>query len=188
MIHRFLEFMKGLKLKCIESVEFPSVYLRCDGTGVTKWQAPGGETVNSQYFPPSDFEVFYIFPVEMPPSPVSQNAYKVVIESQRFENVFIRMDSKGMSHFDGTGGGEVNCQYTAESYEIFFMEQVGGHYSFRSVQFPHCFIRFDGKGINQKLDNGGGTVNCQWYDDPDEPAPRPYEAFIVEHPYWTNMK
>lgn len=192
MIHRFLtKFMTDLHsiLKCIESVEFRNVYLRCDGTGVTKWEGPGGGTVNCQYFPPDGFEVFYIYPVEMPPSLASQNTYKVVIESQSFKNVFIRMDSKGMSHFDGPGGGEVNCQYTAGSYEIFFMEQVGldSRYSFRSVQFPHCYLRLDGNGIHRKLDNGGGIVNCQWYDDPSKSVPRPYETFYVEHP-WTNMK
>lgn len=43
----------------IESVEFPGVFLRMDGTGVTKPVAPGGGVVNCQ-FGVSTWEKFYL--------------------------------------------------------------------------------------------------------------------------------
>lgn len=183
MICRFLEWINGLKVKSLRSVNFPDVYLRCDGTGVVQYKPAGGGTVNCQYKPPKDWEKFYIYPVEMAPSlaPQSTRTYKVVIESAHFRNVFIRMDSQGMSQSMGPGGGEVNCQYTAKSWaELFFLRQeTNGNYSFRSVQFPHCYIRLDGTGVHSQSGPGGGTVNCQYYDDPSAPA-LSYERFYME--------
>lgn len=169
MISRFLERMNGLKRKSLRSVPFPDVYVRCHGSG----------TVNCQYKPPGEWQYFYIYPVEMTPSSAVESTYKVVIESAHFRNVFIRLDSKGMSHFQGPGGGEVNCQFTPASYEIFIVKQEnnGGH-SFRSVPFPHCYIRLDGTGVTQHTSGGGGTVNCQWYGLSESPGS--YETFYIE--------
>ena len=174
--------MNGLKLKSLRSVFFSDVYLRCDGTGVVQYEPAGGGTVNCQYKPPSTWERFYIYPVEMAPSLASQTTYKVVIESAHFRNVFICMDSKGMSHPMGPGGGEVNCQFTARSWELYFLRpETNGSYSFRSVQFPHCYIRLDGTDVHSPLGPGGGTVNCQYYDDPSAPlAASTWEIFHVE--------
>ena len=180
MIRRFLERMNGLKLKSLRSVNFPDVYLRCDGTGLVQFKAAGGGTVNCQYKPPKHKESFYIYPAEMAPSLAPQTTYKVVIESAQFRNVFIRMDSKGMSQFKGPGGGKVNCQFTTRSFELFFLRQeTNGDYSFRSVRFPHCYIRLDGTGVQSYSASGGGTVNCQYYDDPSAPA-LSYERFYLE--------
>lgn len=180
MISRFLERMNGLKKKSLRSVAFPHVYLRCDGTGVTRWERPGGGTVNCQYKPPSLWESFYIYPVEMAPSLASQTTYKVVIESAQFRHVFIRMDSQGMNHSMGPGGGEVNCQFTVSPWEFFYLRrETNGSYSFRNVQFPHCYIRLDGRGVDSCLEPGGGIVNCQYYDDPSAPAST-WESFHLE--------
>ena len=172
--------MNGLKKKSLRSVEFPNVYLGCDGTRVTHWQGPGGGTVNCQYKPPSPWESFYIYPVEMAPSLAPQTTYKVVIESVKFRQVFIRMDSKGMHSFIYTGGGEVNCQFTASSWESYFLRQeTNGVVSFRHVQFPHLYIRLDGTGVHSWSSSGGGTVNCQYYDNPSS-ASSSWESFHLE--------
>ena len=165
MISRFLERMNGLKIKSLRSVPFPDVYVRCDGEGVTECTGTGGGTVNCQYKPPGSYEGFYIYPVEMTPSSALESTCKVVIESVHFKNVFIRLDSKGMSYSQGPGRSEVNCQFTAGSYERYIVKQEtnGGH-SFRSVEFPHCYIRLDGTGVTQQEGAGSGTVNCQWYE------------------------
>ena len=180
MICRFLERMNGLKLKSLRSVNFPNVYLRCDGRGVVQYKSAGGGTVNCQYKPPLGWESFYIYPVEMAPSLAPQTTHKVVIESAQFRRVFIRMDGKGMSKGRSSGGGKVNCQFLARSFELYHLRQeTNGSYSFRSVQFPHCYIRLDGTGVDSGSDGGGGTVNCQYYDDPFTPASK-WESFYVE--------
>ena len=179
MITRFLQFMNCYKLKSLRSSAFPDVYVRCDGSGVTKFTGPGGGTVNCQYKPPRGWENFYIYPVEVTPSLALEGTCKVEIKSASFKNVFIRLDSKGMSQFAGAGGGEVNCQFSARSYERFFLKkEVNGSYSFRSVRFPHCYIRLDGSGVHSHSAGGGGIVNCQWYDKSKPPGA--YELFNVE--------
>ncbi|KAL9981099.1 hypothetical protein ACROYT_G009758 [Oculina patagonica] len=186
MIYRFLEFMNCLKIKSVRSVKFPDVYLRCDGRGVTSYSASGGGTVNCQYKPPRAYEKFYIYPVEMPPSLVlDSGTYKVAIQSTAFNNVFIRLNSKGMSQPESSGGGEVNCQYTARTSERYFLEQVSKSpliVAFRSVQFPHCYIRLDGRGVDSPSVGGGGTVNCQYYPDPSSspPSKDAWERFYME--------
>lgn len=180
MISRFLVRMNGLKIKLIRSVPFPDVYVRCYGGEVTKPKNAGGGNVNCQYKPPNSWEHFHIYPVEMTPSLAVEKICKVVIESAHFRNVFIRMDSKGMSQFESPGGGgEVNCQAYPGPYEMFFFkEEEDGSYSFRSVQFPHCYIRLDGRRVTAWSGGGGGTVNCQWYDFSTPPGS--WERFHVE--------
>ena len=185
MIYRFLEFMNSLKVKSLRSFAFPNVYVRCDGSGVTEHVPSGGGTVNCQYKPPGPFEKFYICPVEVTPSLAAESHYKVEIQSASFSDVLIRLDGRGMSHFDGNGGGLVNCQYTASTFERFYLQrESNGCYSFRSVQFPHCYIRLDGENVNSWSGSGGGTVNCQLYDTPPFPtSPTPvgsHETFYVE--------
>ena len=157
MISRFLGFMNCLKLKSLRSVAFPNVYVRCDGSGVTEHVPSGGGTVNCQYKPPGPGEKFYICPVEVTPSLAAESHYKVEIQSASFSDVFIRLDGRGMSHFDGNGGGLVNCQHTAGTFERFYLQESNGSFSFRSVQFPHCYIRLDG----EKFIHGPEVVEVQ---------------------------
>ena len=158
---------------------FPNVYVRCDGSGVTKFSESGGVTVNCQYRPPGPDEIFYIYPVEMTPSSTPVSHCKVEIQSANFSDVFIRLDGRGMSHFDGNGGGLVNCQYTAGTFESFYLQREShGSYSFRSVQFPHCYIRLGGENVHSSSGSGGGTVN--WYETPSPTPVVSQEKFYVE--------
>ena len=155
MISRFLGFMNCLKLKSLRSFAFPNVYVRCDGSGVTEHVPSGGGTVNCQYKPPGPFEKFYICPVEVTPSLAPVSHCKVEIQSTNFSDVFIRLDGRGMSHFEGDGRGMVNyCQFTAGLHERFYLQpESNGCYSFRSVQFPHCYIRLDDTVFHQHTRN-----------------------------------
>ena len=188
MIYRFLEFMNEITTKSLKSAapSFPGVYVRCDGQGVTSFQSNGAGTVNCQYQPPGVWEQFYIYPVEVPPSlAVTPGPFKVVIESKAFQNVFIRLDGQNMTQFESNGGGVVNCQYDAFSWEIYYLETLSTStpsvFAFRSVQYPHCYIRLDGNGVHSYSSNGGGTVNCQWYSDPSTspPAANSWESFNI---------
>ena len=178
MISRFLHRMNGLKLKTLRSVAFPDVYVRCDGSGTTEWSGSGSGAVNCQYKPPRAWEKFYIYPVEMNPSLALENTCKVVIESAKWKNVFIRLDSKGMNHFDGNGGGDVNCQFTALSWEVFVLrKESNGGCSFQNAHFTHCYIRLDGRGVHSQANGGCGIVNCQYYSSR---PPKEWETFYIE--------
>ena len=63
-------------------------------------------------------------------------------------------------------------------------QEANGSYSFRSVRFPHCYIRLDGSGVFFWLERGGGTVNCQYYDDPSAPAST-WESFLCGRTFVT---
>ena len=91
----------------IESVQFPNVFLRMDGNGVTSTTGPGGGTVNCQYgaFAWEKFKI----------AKLSDGYY--TIESVQFPNVFLRMDGNGVTSTTGPGGGTVNCQYGAFAWE-----------------------------------------------------------------------
>ena len=109
MIFRFPERMNGMKIKSIRSARFPNVYLRCDGKEATEPTVGGAGIVNCQYKPPDLCERYFVYPVEMTPSLALHSTCTVVIESAHFRNVFIRMDSKGMSQFELLGADEVTA-------------------------------------------------------------------------------
>jgi len=179
MISRFLERTDGLKPKTLRSVAFPDVYVRCDGRAVTQWLGPGSGIVNCRYKPAMGFERFYIYPVEINPSRADECAYKVVIESAKWKNVYIRLGSKGMKHFDSEGGGEVNCQFNPGAWEVFVLQkESNGGYSFRSDHFTQCYIRLDGREVHSEKKGGNGTVNCQYYNTGI--PPKEWETFYIE--------
>ena len=181
MIPRFYERMNGLKQVTIRSFAFPDVYMRCDGSKMVTYTRSGGGTVNCQYKPAGTYEGYYLYPVGMKSSLAPPDSkYPVTILSACFKNVYIRMDGSKMTKYKGQGGGGVvNCQYDAFTYESFYLRnEEDGTVSFQSVQFPHCFLSLDGTDVTKHTDAGGGVVNCQYYDNPDAPAAL-YERFRI---------
>jgi hypothetical protein len=98
----------------IESAQWPGVFLRMDGTGVTSPDGAGGGVVNCQ-FTAGAYEKFNI---------VNQADGTVNIESAQWPGVFLRMDGTGVTSPEGAGGGVVNCQFTAGAYEKFNIVNV----------------------------------------------------------------
>lgn len=94
----------------IWSVAFPKAFLRMDGSGVTQFTAPGAGTVNAQGYVGA-WERFQLRPVG--------SDLRVNIESAAFPGVFLRMDGSGITKPSGPGGGKVNCQFGAHSWEQF---------------------------------------------------------------------
>jgi hypothetical protein len=136
----------------ISSVQFPGVYLRMDGTGVTESLNSGGGTVNCQYGA-SGWETFQI----------QWQAGGINIESVQFPGVYLRMDGTGVTESLNSGGGTVNCQYGASGWETFTLEwRPDGTVAIASLQFPGVYLRMDGTGVTASLNSGGGTVNCQY--------------------------
>lgn len=177
MIFNFFHSMLNLQPKYIRSAYFSDVYIRCCCSDVESFTSAGRGVVNCQYKPPQAWEKFYIYPVELC---VAGGHCKVVIESAQWPNRFIRMDARKMKTFDGPGGGIVNCQYGARSFEVFIMHKwSSGVVTFRSNRFPHCYMRLDGRNVYSWQDSGSGTVNCQYYDDITK-LPLEWEQFYLE--------
>ncbi|KAI6648050.1 Extracellular metalloprotease [Oopsacas minuta] len=176
MIRRFYKRANALNSVTIRSAKFPDVYLRCDGSKVDKFTGPGSGVVNCQYKPDEEWELFHIYPIAMKPSLAPPSEFPVHILSAEWDNVYIRMDGSGMDKPNASGGGCVNCQYGARSYEQFYYRSEGnggldGKFSFRSIYFPHCYLRLDGTNVVAHTGPGGGTVNCQYYDNPSSALP-----------------
>ena len=143
-----------------ESVQFPGVYLRMDGNGVTALATVGG-TVNC-HFGALPWEMFKL-------NCVDTTSCSYSIESVAFPGVYLRMDGNGVTAPGSHGGGTVNCHFGAVlSYEKFKLEYYNnGAFSIQSVQFPGVYLRMDGNGVTA-LATVGGTVNCQYGDGPYE--------------------
>ena len=137
----------------IQSVEFPNVFLRLDGSGVTKSNAAGVGTVNCQ-FTAGPYEKFIL------------RAYgpdQFSIESLQFPNVFLRMDGSQVTSPQGAGSGTVNGQFGAGPFERFVLRQdTDGQYTIQSVQFPQAFLRMDGSSVKSPTAPGSGVVNAQY--------------------------
>src|SRR5437868_1985794 len=105
----------------LESVAFPKVSLRMDGSTLTSSAGSGGGKVNCQYGEAA-YEMFYVR---------DQPDGSVALESAAFPNVFLRMDGSTVKSYSGPGGGTVNCQYGAPGlYEKFFLALGDQHLNF----------------------------------------------------------
>lgn len=85
-------------------------------------------------------------------------------ESAAFPGVFLRMDANGIVGPVAPGGGVVNCQAYAGSWERFqFIQQPDGTTAINSVAFPKAYLRMDGTNVTKFMGSGGGVVNCQGF-------------------------
>lgn len=149
----------------ISSTKFPNIFLRMDGSTVHKFTGAGGGTVNCQ-FGAHSWEQFNLVP---------QTDGTVAIESAAFPRVFLRMDGHGVCRTTGPGGGKINCQFDAHSWEKFkLVRQSDGTVAIESAAFPGVFLRMDGTGVSEFTGPGGGTVNCQH-------SVGPFETFRIMH-------
>jgi len=138
----------------IGSRNYPNVYLRMDGTGVTAATDNGSGKVNCQYMAGSS-EKYKIR---------AQADGSFALESAAFPNVFLRLDGRGVTTQTTNGGGMVNCQLGPpgpyEKYQA--RAQADGSFSFESAAFPNVFLRLVGTGVTAATATGGGLVNAQF--------------------------
>ncbi|MDP9865780.1 MULTISPECIES: papain-like cysteine protease family protein [Streptosporangium] len=100
----------------LESVAFPNVYLRMDGSAVTAYTSSGGGTVNCQYGGAGPYEKFRV---------VNRDYDLVSLQSVAFPNVYLRMDGYLVNVYSSAGSGTVNCQYTGDGpNEMFVLDAV----------------------------------------------------------------
>ena len=155
--------MPNLLKVTISCPSFPDVYLRMDGRGVTAPVAPGGGVVNCQYGA-YGWEQFTLVP---------QADGTVAIQSVAYPGVYLRLDGREVTQPVGPGAGVVNCQFGVGAWEKFRMEpQPDGTVAFASAAFPGVYLRMDGRDVKERMDNGGGIVNCQ-------SGAGPWEKFVV---------
>jgi phospholipase C len=170
----------------IQSVRFPSAFLRMDGSNVTQFQGEGSGTVNCQFYErgtlpnssdPGNYEVFNLFPIPGAPSG------GFAIYSANFRSAFLRIDGSNVTQFQAGGSGTINCQYynspwmypTVGDYEFLILTQVivrnlpQDVYYIRSGPFQNVFLRIDGSSVSQSQGGGSGTVNCQYYSSGTSP-------------------
>ena len=60
----------------------------------------------------------------------------VQIESVQWPGVFLRLDGRNVTKPDGNGGGVVNAQNGAGSYEVFTIKCSGAVATIESKEFP----------------------------------------------------
>jgi hypothetical protein len=98
----------------IESLAFPGVFLRMDGSDVTQPEGAGAGTVNCQSGA-STWERSRL---------TEQTDGTVQIASAAFPGVFLRLDGTGLTQPRAAGGGTANCQFGAGSWERFRLEEA----------------------------------------------------------------
>jgi len=127
----------------IQSVQFPNRYVRLDGQGVTSFTGTGGGTVNTQTYI-GTYETYTL---------VANANGTVSFKSTVFNDVFLRLDATGVTAGQNlaSGGGTVNAQFTARSYEQFkIVKKAGaagtyqGIVGIESAAFPGRYLRLDG--------------------------------------------
>ena len=160
-------------IKTLRSVRYPSVYVRCDPKGVDDYAPDGDGVVNCQHEPPRSLERFCIFPRTIAPSLATQETlHRTVIESEKKENVFLRIDGQGLDAPADYGAGVVKCQFGARGLETYLIKEEDGKevYSIISARNTHYRIRVDGRGNDRDLPYGGGEVKVQYFHSIDDPA------------------
>jgi hypothetical protein len=138
--------------KAIQGADFPGVFLRLAGQGVTDGNSSGG-VVNCQ-FGVGPFETFDL---------QAQPGGTFSFASTAFPNVYLRVDGRGLTSPRDGGGGAVNAQFDITDSARFRLEpRDNGTVAIGSVSFPNVYLRMDGSGVTQSVSPGGGTVNAQY--------------------------
>jgi hypothetical protein len=113
----------------LRSVRFSSAFLRIDGSGLTQLEGSGGGTVNCQYYGSGVYPVGDGSNTEV--LIVGQQTIGGVvyysIQSNAYQNAFLRMDGSQVNWLSPNGSGTVNCQFypsgsgptSTQAYELF---------------------------------------------------------------------
>ncbi|RUP16857.1 hypothetical protein BC936DRAFT_139505 [Jimgerdemannia flammicorona] len=94
---------------------------------------------------------------------VEQQPRLVTIESAAFPGVYLRMSAENLTKPVDTGGGTVNCQFTADPFEQFRLaKKPEGTVSIESNKWRGAFLRIDGRFVSRSSSDGAGVVNAQF--------------------------
>ena len=90
------------QLIVIESASAENIFIRMNGSRITKFEAPGGGEVNCKYGA-GETEMYYLKEEE------EDEGYS--FKSKAYPNCYIRIDGRRVDPQSTDGGGVVNCQY-----------------------------------------------------------------------------
>jgi hypothetical protein len=136
-----------MTLVAIRSVASPDHYVGLDANGVTQFTPSGGGQVKTPTYV-ATYETFFL---------QRNDDGTVSFKSTVFNDVYIRLDGSNVPKDTKIppGGGVVNGQYTAHSWEKFRIHKKDSEYhqykavvGIESAAFPGRFLRLDGhKGV-----------------------------------------
>ena len=128
-------------------------YLGMNGSGITRAFSSGVGSLfcsNDPNSPSNPALQFYI-------TPVAEDTNIYTIQSVAYPGVYLRMDGSGLTGYTGPGGGVVNCQFGAASYEkfriVYNADKYAGMFSIGSQVFSFVYLRVDGEN---------SVINCQY--------------------------
>ena len=113
-LERFVIEPQGGDIVCIRSGRYPSVYLHMDGRGITQPMPGGGGGKVRCQLGVTNWARLRVH---------TKSDGTVAFESVQFPNVYMRMDGHNITQFSGDGGGIVNCQFGASTWEHFRIKQ-----------------------------------------------------------------
>ena len=105
-------------------------YLGMNGSGITGPFSSGVGRLfcsNDPNSPSNPALQFYI-------TPVAEDTNIYTIQSVAYPGVYLRMDGSGLTGYTESGGGVVNCQFGAASYEKFWIVY--------NRSWLHCFCSY----------------------------------------------
>ena len=139
----------------IRSASIPDSYLRLDGRKVPTAQ-PGKDAVGGTVDLERD-----VGPLETLLLHANDDG-TTSIQVSSLDNIYLRLDAKGLKARASNGGGVVSCQRGIGPLTKFHIEpQADGSNALQSVASPGVYLRVDTNGKADK-DGGTGIVNCQW--------------------------
>lgn len=136
------------QLVAIQPVQFAGWSLELYGNSVVTPLATGAGSVSTISPRPSDYSALWLS---------TQAGGSATFESAASPNVFLRMDGSGVGAAMEAGGGTVNGQLGAGSWETFRIEDQGnGTVAIASTAFENAYLRVDAR------DEYHPVVNCHY--------------------------
>ncbi|KAI9782562.1 MAG: hypothetical protein M1839_004806 [Geoglossum umbratile] len=87
----------------------------------------------------------------------------ISIRSATFPSTYLRLDGRGITKFNNSGSGRVDCQSYVGSYEILKLDKHSDNtFGIRSATFANVYLRLDAEKFKKSSGKGGGNVNCQF--------------------------
>jgi len=140
----------------IRSNNFNNVFLRVDGSNCSPNNVKCGH-VNAQFTSGAWEKWVFQMRVDKPGT--------FCVKSQQWANVYLYFDASSCHSSSGPGCGSTSAYYSTSCTDNLLFITNRNNNALVSYANQHALIRIDGSGLTRALDNGGGNVNGQYYND-----------------------